>query len=272
MTEAGARGARVAHSGSVRTDPEKARWVIADSRRVFDERYPELKLAPVVGLICAYEEEANIGAVLAAMPAEACGLPLSTLVVVDGGDDRTDRVALDAGAITFVLHENLGQGYALRVGYSLAIELGAAFVVTLDADGQNDPAEIEVILQPLVDDAADFVVASRRLGHDATSDRLRKAGVHVFSRVISLLGGTKLTDSSNGYRAVTRPHARRRHPSADAIAVPDGRIAHHLYEAGLAYYGAPLPVAAPGFGEFEEGKQLPLRAAVRPRRALDLVA
>ena len=103
------------------------------------------------------------------MPAEACGLPLSTLVVVDGGDDRTDRVALNVGAITFVLHENLGQGYALRVGYSLAIELGAAFVVTLDADGQNDPAEIPVILQPLVDDTADFVVASRRLGHDATS-------------------------------------------------------------------------------------------------------
>jgi glycosyltransferase involved in cell wall biosynthesis len=192
----------MAHSGSVHTDPERARRVIADSRRAFDERYPELKLAPVVGLICAYEEEANIGAVLAAMPPEACGLALSTLVVVDGGDDRTDRVALDAGAITFVLQENLGQGYALRVGYSLAIELGAAFVVTLDADGQNDPAEIPVMLQPLVDDAADFVVASRRLGHDATSDRFRKVGVHVFSRVISVLGRTKLTDSSNGYRAL----------------------------------------------------------------------
>jgi len=186
----------------VHTDPDRALRVIADSRRAFDERYPELKLPPVVGLICAFEEEANIGAVLAAMPAEACGLPLSPLVVVDGGRDRTDQVALDAGAITFVLHENLGHGYALRVGYSLAIELGAAFVVTLDADGQNDPAEIPVMLQPLVDDEADFVVASRRLGHDATSDRFRKLGVRVFSHVISFLGGTKLTDSSNGYRAL----------------------------------------------------------------------
>jgi glycosyltransferase involved in cell wall biosynthesis len=188
--------------GSVHTDAEKARRVITESRSVFDERYPELKLSPAVGLICAYEEEANLGAVLAAMPRQACGVPMSTLVVVDGGRDRTDRVALEAGAITFVLGENLGHGYALRVGYSLAIELGAEYVVTLDADGQNDPAEIPVMLQPLVDDEADFVVASRRLGQDTTSDRFRKAGVRFFSRVISALGGTELTDSSNGYRAL----------------------------------------------------------------------
>jgi glycosyltransferase involved in cell wall biosynthesis len=188
--------------GSTHTDAERARRVITQARLDFDERYPELKLAPVVGLICAYEEEANIGAVLAAMPREACGLPMSTLVVVDGGRDQTDRVSLEAGALTFVLRENLGHGYALRVGYSLAIELGAEYVVTLDADGQNDPAEIPVMLQPLVDDEADFVVASRRLGQDTTSDRFRKAGVRVFSRVIGALGGTKLTDTSNGYRAL----------------------------------------------------------------------
>ncbi len=186
----------------MRTDPEKALRVIAESRRAFDARYPKLKLSPVVGLICAYEEEANIGAVLAAMPVEACGLPLSTLVVVDGGDDRTEQVALAAGAVTFVLRQNLGQGYALRIGYSLAIELGAEFVVTLDADGQNDPAEIPLMLAPLLNDEADFVVASRRLGQDTTTDRFRKAGVHVFSRVISALGGTKLTDTSNGYRGL----------------------------------------------------------------------
>jgi glycosyltransferase involved in cell wall biosynthesis len=191
-----------APSANVRTDPGRARQVIAQSRREFVARYPDLKLSPVVGLICAYQEEDNIGAVLAAMPAEACGLPVSTLVVVDGGDDHTDRVALTSGAVTFVLAENLGHGYALRVGYALASEFGAQFVVTLDADGQNDPAELPVMLQPLIDDEADFVVASRRLGNDATTDRVRKAGVRVFSWVMSALGGTRLTDTSNGYRAL----------------------------------------------------------------------
>jgi glycosyltransferase involved in cell wall biosynthesis len=194
---------RGATSGaSIHTDPARARRVIEASRRDFDARYPDLKLSPVVGLICAYEEEANIGAVLAAMPTEACGLAVTTLVVVDGGSDRTDEVAKEFGAVTFVLTENLGHGYALRVGYALCIELGAQYAVTLDADGQNDPGEIPVMLQPLVDDEADFVVASRVLGQDTTTDRFRKAGVRVFSWVMSAMGHTKLTDTSNGYRAL----------------------------------------------------------------------
>jgi glycosyltransferase involved in cell wall biosynthesis len=187
---------------SVHTDPERARGVIEESRRAFDERYPDLKLSPAVGLICAYEEEDNIRAVLAAMPAEACGLAVTSLVVVDGGSDKTDQVSLDAGAVTFVLTENLGHGYALRVGYALCIELGAQYVVTLDADGQNHPAEIAVMLQPLVDDQADFVVGSRVLGRDTTTDSVRKAGVRVFSWIMSAMGRTKLTDTSNGYRAL----------------------------------------------------------------------
>jgi glycosyltransferase involved in cell wall biosynthesis len=187
---------------SIHTDPERARRVIAESRRGFDERYPDLKLSPAVGLICAYEEADNIGAVLAAMPAEACGLAVTTLVIVDGGNDETEQVALDAGAITFVLTENLGHGYALRVGYALCMELGARYVVTVDADGQNDPTEIPVMLQPLIDDEADFVVASRVLGRDTTSDSVRKAGVLVFSWIMSVMGRTKLTDTSNGYRAL----------------------------------------------------------------------
>ncbi len=136
------------------------------------------------------------------MPRTACGLALTTLVVVDGGEDKTDQVSMDRGAVTFVLSENLGHGYALRVGYALCIELGAQYCVTLDADGQNDPAEIPTMLEPLVEDEADFVVASRVLGTDTTTDNTRKAGVRVFSWLLSTIGHTKLTDTSNGYRAL----------------------------------------------------------------------
>jgi glycosyltransferase involved in cell wall biosynthesis len=194
---------RGATSGaSIHTDPDRARRVIEASRQEFDTRYSDLKLSPVVALICAYEEEGNIGPVLAAVPTEACGLAVTTLVVVDGGNDRTDDISKESGAVTFVLGENLGHGYALRVGYALCIELGAQYVVTLDADGQNDPSEIPVMLQPLVDDEADFVVASRVLGRDTTTDRFRKAGVRVFSWTMSAMGHTNLTDTSNGYRAL----------------------------------------------------------------------
>jgi glycosyltransferase involved in cell wall biosynthesis len=194
---------RGATSGaSIHTDPDRARRVIESSRQDFETRHADLKLSPVVALICAYEEEGNIGPVLAAVPREACGLAVTTLVVVDGGNDRTDEISKESGAVTFVLSENLGHGYALRVGYALCVELGAQYVVTLDADGQNDPSEIPVMLQPLVDDEADFVVASRVLGSDTTTDRFRKAGVRVFSWTMSAMGHTKLTDTSNGYRAL----------------------------------------------------------------------
>ncbi|HEY5245376.1 MAG TPA: glycosyltransferase family 2 protein [Acidimicrobiales bacterium] len=178
------------------------RLVVDLARKDFDARYPDLSLTPVTALVCAYEEQDNLGDVLERIPSEACGLPVTPVVVVDGGDDATDRVAIDGGAVTFVFPVNLGHGIALRVGYDLCVGAGARYVVTLDADGQNDPAEIETMLRPLVDDAADFVVASRRLGVDETADRYRQAGVVFFSWLMNRLTGAQLTDTSNGYRAL----------------------------------------------------------------------
>jgi glycosyltransferase involved in cell wall biosynthesis len=178
------------------------RHIIDQALTEFDARYPDTKLYPVVALICAYNESANIGDVLARVPETACGLPVTSLVVVDGGDDGTDEVCRSAGVLTVVLPVNLGHGVALWVGYELCVERGAEFVVTIDADGQNDPTELPGLLQPLVDDEADFVVASRRLGVDETEDEVRRAGVRFFAALINRLTGSRLTDSSNGYRAL----------------------------------------------------------------------
>lgn len=161
-----------------------------------------MRIAPVVALVCAYEEEASIGAVLKDVPAQACGMPVTTVVVVDGGTDRTAEIAREHGAVTLVFEENRGHGVALRAGYDLCLEAGARYVVTLDADGQNDPGEIPGLLQPLLDDQADFVLASRRLGVDETADRFRRAGVVVFAWLLNRLTGAHLTDTSNGFRAL----------------------------------------------------------------------
>ncbi|MGD0882259.1 MAG: glycosyltransferase family 2 protein [Acidimicrobiales bacterium] len=171
------------------------------ARAEFEARYPNLRFGPVVALVAAYNEQDNIGAVLKAMPAFVGDLEVSTLVVVDGGTDATADVALDAGAFTCVLPVNLGQGAALRLGYELAAAHGARYVVTLDADGQNDPAEMPTMLEPLLDDTADFVIASRRLGTDQTTDRFRRAGVTVYAWTLNTIARQQLTDSSNGYRA-----------------------------------------------------------------------
>ena len=193
---------RRARARTRRRHDDVRRLVMELGRQDFRRRHPDARLAPVTVVIASYLEADNIGAVLKAVPDEAHDMGVSTLVVVDGGDDGTEDAAADHGALCAVLPVNMGQGVALRLGYELAAAHGAAYVVTLDADGQNDPAELAHVLAPIVEGRADFVIGSRRLGIDETTDRVRRAGVVFFAAVINLLTGQRLTDTSNGFRAM----------------------------------------------------------------------
>jgi glycosyltransferase involved in cell wall biosynthesis len=168
----------------------------------FLERFPGIAFAPIVVIIPAYNESACIGTVLPAVPRAIAGLRTDTLLVDDGSSDRTSEVAREHGVYVARLRKNSGQGSALRVGYRLAREHGARFIVTLDADGQWDPAEIEPLVEPLVRDEADFVLGSRILGRAETDDSVRRAGVHVFARFLRLVTRLPITDTSTGIRAM----------------------------------------------------------------------
>jgi glycosyltransferase involved in cell wall biosynthesis len=170
--------------------------------RAFRERHGEPALAPVVVVIPALNEEACIADVLDGIPAEACGLGVDTIVVDDGSTDGTGDVARAHGAHVMRLERNCGQGAAFRVGYRLGRECGGQYLVTLDADGQWDPADIPAVLQPVVDDEADFVLGSRVLGQAETDDAVRSAGVRVFATLVRLLTGVRVTDTSSGLRAM----------------------------------------------------------------------
>jgi glycosyltransferase involved in cell wall biosynthesis len=173
-----------------------------DAILAFGERYPDLRLPPVVVVIAALDEEDCIGEVLERIPPEALGLEVATIVVDDGSSDRTSDVSLAHGVHVARLERNCGHGIALRVGYQLAREHGATYIVTVDADGQWDPAEIPGVLQPLADGEADFVIGSRVLGRADTDDSFRQAGVHVFARLVRVLTGVQVTDTSSGFRAM----------------------------------------------------------------------
>jgi glycosyltransferase involved in cell wall biosynthesis len=177
--------------------------VIEQSLGRMNREHPKFTPEKIVASICAYEEEGNIGGVLDKMPSSIDGQPYTTLVVVDGGDDRTADIARSyPGVIVIEFPVNLGHGVALQVTYRYCIDHDVQYVVTLDADGQNDPAEIPQVLAPLLSDRADFVVASRRLGVDETSDPVRKTGVFFFSFIMNRMTGAKLTDTSTGYRGL----------------------------------------------------------------------
>jgi len=124
------------------------------------------------------------------------------VVVSDGSKDKTAGVAKTHGALVADVPVNRGQGAALRLGYRLAREGGARYIVTTDADGQYNPAEIERVLAPVVAGEADFVTGSRKLGSQETNDPVRRLGTWVFAVTISLLTRQHITDSSFGLRAM----------------------------------------------------------------------
>jgi hypothetical protein len=163
----------------------------------------------IVVVLPAHNEAFNIGAVLAAMPQKIEGNPVVPLVVDDASEDHTSAVAREAGALVARLPIRRGGGQAVRVGYELGLQLDAAVVASLDADGQHDPAELPLLVGPILRDEADMVQGSRVLGSFERESRFRHLGVLLLSRLVSLMTGTRVTDVSNGYRAMSTGTLRR---------------------------------------------------------------
>jgi glycosyltransferase involved in cell wall biosynthesis len=159
-------------------------------------------LPPVAIVIAAFNEEGAIGPVVEALPVAVAGLDAVTIVVSDGAVDATAKEARAGGALVCEVPVNRGQGAALRLGYRLAREGGARYIVTTDADGQYNPAEIDSLMAPILAGQADFVTGSRKLGSEETKDPVRKLGVRVFALAISMLTGQRISDTTFGLRAM----------------------------------------------------------------------
>lgn len=219
--------------------------------RAFQARYEELAPTPVVVVIAAYEEEGSIGRVLDELPEHACGLSLSSLVVVDGGNDDTGPVARDHGAYVCEVPTNRGQGAALRLGYALARSTGAHYIVTTDADGQYVGSEIGDLLAPLVAGEADFASGSRWLGRQETTDRIRRLGSRLFARLASLLTRQRITDTSFGLRALTAEvtaSVELRQPQYQSAELLMGALAK-----GFRFVELPMTIRRRSHGQTKKG-------------------
>jgi glycosyltransferase involved in cell wall biosynthesis len=158
--------------------------------------------APLAIVIPAYNEEPTVAEVVAEIPRSAAGLKTEVIVVVDGARDATAARAAGAGALVCDVPVNRGQGAALKLGYWLARARGAQVIATIDADGQYEPEELGRVVQPILDNRADFVSGSRRLGAELTTDKVRHAGVLVFGALISVIVRHRITDPACGIRAM----------------------------------------------------------------------
>ncbi|MDA8392943.1 MAG: glycosyltransferase family 2 protein [Actinomycetota bacterium] len=222
--------------------------------KAFSDRYGHQELGPVCVILPAFQEERSIGRVLDSVPDEVCGIQTHKLVVIDGCTDRSAEVAAEHGAFVCESPVNRGQGAALRLGYRLALEHETQYVVTVDADGQWDSAEMERLVKPLVDRTADFVQGSRRLGWAANEDKVRAAGVLVFAALINALTGAKVTDSSSGFRAMR----------TDVLA--DLALEQDQYQASELL----IAVLARGFRVVERPVTMKARTAGRSKKGSNL--
>ena len=166
------------------------------------EGHPERFRDKIGILIPAYNEADSIAWVLDRIPASVCGADTAILVVDDGSRDGTPEIAVEHGAAVARHLINRGGGAALRTGYRLLSDSGTSIVVTLDADGQHLPSEMERLVEPVLSGEVAIAHGSRVLGEAEPNHYARELGIVFFNRMVSLITRTKVSDCSNGYRAV----------------------------------------------------------------------
>lgn len=124
------------------------------------------------------------------------------VVVDDGSTDRTSEVARLAGAEVIRHPENRGKGTALKTGFEAAAKNGTEVIVTMDADGQHDPAEVPKLVAPILKGEADIVNGSRYMnGNDKNTPFYRRLGQSVLDKATNLNSGLDTTDTQSGFRA-----------------------------------------------------------------------
>ena len=126
------------------------------------------------------------------------------LVIDDGSTDQThERLArLEVPTATHLC--NLGYGHAIQTGIKYAAQHGYEGVITMDADGQHEAAQVKEVLTAFLKGDADVVIGSRYVQskHYAEAPTGRRLGMRFFSSVVGLLGGTRVYDTSSGLKAI----------------------------------------------------------------------
>ena len=151
----------------------------------------------IIALIPGYNEGPRIGEVV-----RGAAVHLPVLVVDDGSRDDTAAQARAAGATVIEQKPNQGKGAALRAGFRSALANGADAVLTLDADGQHDPAEIPKFLSAWEASARPDLVIGRR--NFRAMPPIRRLSNVVGGWAISWAVGQPVPDNQSGYRLVSR--------------------------------------------------------------------
>ncbi len=188
-------------------------------------------------VVPAFNEAPAIGAVLGELRA---AYP-NVVVVDDGSTDGTAQVARTAAAYVLRHAINCGQGAALQTGIEFALQCGAEYIVTFDADGQHRVEDVAALLAPIRSGECDIVLGSRFLGQSVGVPPLRRMVLRfgvLFTRLVSRVN---LTDAHNGLRAFSRRAAQRINLRLDRMAHATELI-DQVRQSGLRFKEVPVQI------------------------------
>lgn len=152
----------------------------------------------VTVVLPAYNEEVSIGSIIL-----LAKLYANNIIVVDGGSkDRTIELAKKAGAEVIINEAGSEKNVFLEPGFKIAAEKGADVIVTMDSEGQHDPADIPMLVAPILKGDADMVNGSRYLNEFSKGAHVyRRIGYRILDKFISINSNLKITDPESSFRA-----------------------------------------------------------------------
>ena len=211
-------------------------------------------LKPVMIVIPAYNEAENLKHLLPGIPSKIKDTEVGVLVVDDGSDDDTSLIVREHNQFVVSNPINRGGGAALRLGYDILKNSDASVCVTMDADGQHRPEDIEELVAPILDNEYDVVIGSRVLGAREKDNPTRIAGVHIFSAIISSLLGKRITDPSSGFRAFKMDKIKSIDLYEDQYHTSELII--EAVKKGLRVKEVPITILKRQFGKSKKGRNL----------------
>ncbi|MDZ7762724.1 MAG: glycosyltransferase family 2 protein [Desulfovermiculus sp.] len=192
-------------------------------------------------IIPAWNEEATVGDIIYDLNAQVEQFPLTIIVVDDASQDHTAKTVRGCKAEVISLARHMGAWGAIQTGFRYALQKGSKVLVTMDADGQHDPACLSSLIEPILNRNADVSIGS--------FPERGSTGRRISWRLFRKMSKLPLLDLTSGLKAYNRRSASLLlHPQIHLLEYQDLGTLLYLKKAGMEIVEVPVHMQARKYG------------------------